>query len=634
MEVLKESLQPSLTNTVLRWNPPEGYSVVDSSPRNLGTLHSNSSYTAYAFLRREQDEVGGTDRHHGTTPKGSATISGTVGGEDVEVNISQAVLPELSEGQSNELWAILWQTAVWSKLSSLEMQILSSSRKNSHDENDKLEPAAKRPRLNGMSNSSSHYSNLAPPPTTSEASGSSSISQQDRAALCKELTELSIASGVPCSLTHFTSDTVGGRIKQITPNLKKTPPDNGLTVQYQKHVQRMYPRRKRPRSRHRHHHEREPPATSFTFSSLAKSSISAVGSTLKSVVNFATFGLLSQETTPSLENGQRIEDELELHQNKDSRLHWDNNRGQIVYPSFYYRSSSPNHSSPNSRSNHHHKSRKGHKSNRHHHGQQADNTRHLVPVTTPTVPPCIVTTAPLNGMTTPTLPPCIVAPVNGMTLRQGPLLKPVDLLQPGTGITVDRETGIPTVQPMAVPEEEEDEFTISDSESDSSLDPDWEDLRRPNQLLPLIHMQLFGGAWPMVRAFSYAVGVPLEEIRRLPLRSSPKTTPSGGGTTTIDGPASPVPPPSINSATGNMPVSPQLQNAGYSCPKVDDESNANFWTTALAIACLEEYFSQFRPEWELVARKGQRWLRDNGYQTELSMDEVERIARELVLRQS
>jgi len=159
---------------------------------------------------------------------------------------------------------------------------------------------------------------------------------------------------------------------------------------------------------------------------------------------------------------------------------------------------------------------------------------------------------------------------------------------------------------------DEDDFTISDSESDSSVDPDWDDLRRPNQLLPLIHMQLHSGAWPIVRAFSFAVGVPLEEIRKLPLKEQLNTNDEANPTQERGMPTS--------NATS-------LNNA-------DDESKAHFWTTALAIACMDEYFTQLRPEWELVAYKGERWLRQQSHQTDLSMEEVQRIAKELVLRQS
>lgn len=619
MEVLKDSLQPSLTNSVLQWNPPDGYSVVDSSPRNLGTLHSNSSYMAYAFLRRDRHSVADADRQHGPAPKGGATISGTVGGEDVRIDVKQMALPELTDRQSDELWSILWQTAVWSKLCSLEMQILSSSRKNSQNENDDLEPAAKRPRLNGITN---HHSN---PPSIANATGEngsgSGISQQDRAALCQEIAKLSLDSGIPCSLTYFTSDAEGGRFRQVMPNFgltsapRKPLPNNGLTLQHQRQLQRMYGRRKRPRSHHRpHRRSGEPTEPAFSLTSLAKNSISAVGSTLKSVVNLATFGLLSQESSMPIENGQRIEDELELQQNKDSRLHWDDNRGGLVYPNFYYRSNSPSHSS-STHSGHHAKSKKARKLHNHLPGQQTSSTNHTMPMTTPMFP--------CNAA---------IVPVNGMSLPQVPLVKPDQLLQPGIGITVDRETGIPMVQPMTTTDDlsagEEDEFTISDSESDSSVDPDWDDLRRPNELLPLIHMQLFCGAWPMVRAFSYAVGVPLEEMRKLPLSVQPKTTPTEGraiASTVLD---TQVPPPSPNAANSHV------GNSGCPANKLDDENNAHFWTTSLAIACLEEYFAEFHTEWELVALKGREWLRENASQTELSMNEVQRVARELVLRQS
>ncbi len=222
--------------------------------------------------------------------------------------------------------------------------------------------------------------------------------------------------------------------------------------------------------------------------------------------------------------------------------------------------------------------------------------------------------------------------VNGMSVPQIPIVKLEQLLEASTSITVDRETGIPMAQPSLMSDDplcgEDDEFTISDSESDSSVDPDWEDLRRPNELLPLIHMQLFCGAWPIVRAFSYAVGVPLEEIRRLPLRAQPKATPTDNAINNgLDTQSSPT-------ASSASIIGAPVTSNNLSAKKVDNEDSAHFWTTALAIACLEEYFTEFHSEWELVALKGQWWLQENASQTELSIDEVQRVARELVLRQS
>ena len=136
-----------------------------------------------------------------------------------------------------------------------------------------------------------------------------------------------------------------------------------------------------------------------------------------------------------------------------------------------------------------------------------------------------------------------------------------------------------------VAENEEVEISISDNESDSSVDPD---LKPPSDHLPLIHMQLYSGAWPLVRQFSYAVGVPIDEIRNLPL---------------------------VNECS--------IQD-NYT------EDEPNFWSTALAIICLEEHFTHLSAEWEIIAFKGRRWLERNQHVCSLTIDEVYNAARKLI----
>ena len=139
-----------------------------------------------------------------------------------------------------------------------------------------------------------------------------------------------------------------------------------------------------------------------------------------------------------------------------------------------------------------------------------------------------------------------------------------------------------------VAEHEEVEVSISDNESDSSVDPEWDNLKPPSDHLPLIHMQLYSGAWPLIRQFSYAVGVPIDEIRNLPL---------------------------VNECN--------IQD-NYT------EDEPNFWSTALAIICLEEHFTHLSAEWEIIAFKGRRWLERNHHVCTLTMDEVYNAARKLI----
>ena len=131
MEVLKDSLEPTLMDSILRWNPPEGYTVIENTPKSLGTLYSGNSYTAFAFLKKTDSSDDNMARQHPTS-SGSVSITGMVSSEQAEINIGQTVLPNLTATQNSELVSIFSQTAMWSKLQDLEMQMLASSRKNSY----------------------------------------------------------------------------------------------------------------------------------------------------------------------------------------------------------------------------------------------------------------------------------------------------------------------------------------------------------------------------------------------------------------------------------------------------------------------------------------------------------------------
>jgi hypothetical protein len=550
MEVLKDSMQPSMSNVMLDWHPPKGYSVVDSSPRNLGTLFSGNSYSAFAFLRRTDPMANGTHDTHGDVimPAGTATLTGLVNGEQVEIEIEPVTLPPLSDTQGEEITSLLSRSATWSKICDLELQALSSSRKNSQNdgsEEQANEPVAKKPRLNGSVHS--HSPQKAPENPFRE-----------------ELTDLSVRSGILCPLTYLQSE--GGSIRQIIPlphsSLSKpsTKPTQTSTSTVSHHSGgssvRHHRKRRHPTSSHHHHHHLYSPPSSqlepgFSLSSLAKNTFSAIGSTLKTMASITTFGLVGQDSSPVVENGQSIEDEIEYQQNRHCQLHWDETKGNIVYPDIYYRSHPGN-----SR----HCKNRAPSSERHSSANKRPRRSHSSKHYRPSVqPPSLTLSIPVS----PELP--VVS-------------------EP------------PPAPASHLAEEEDDDLAISDTESDSSVDPDWEDLHKPSELLPLIHIQLFSGAWPLVRAFSYAVGVPLEEVRKLSLE--PNHRQSNGLTST-------------------------------------EEKNASLWATALAVACLEEHFPKLRSEWEVVAYKGQCWIEQELQQhSPLSLEEVQKTARDLVQRRS
>ena len=527
-------MQPSMMNTVLQWHPPEGYSVVDSSPPNLGTLFTGNSYSAFAFLRRNEEPMNGITRSDSScggviVPSGRATLTGLVNGEQVEIPVELISLPPLSAPQGSELSSLLLHTAIWSKLCDLELKALSNSRKNSHNDSEDTLPPAKKLRVNGTGMNGSHYVNSAVP-------AQNGLDNQVR----EELVELSLSSGILCPQTYLKSDR--GHVTQIVPPpLNKPAVSSSSSSLCNGTSSRRYRKRK---------HYSTQQNSSFSFSGLAKNTISALGSTIKTVANITTFGLIGQESSPVIENGQSIDDELEYQKHRHSRLHWDEAKGNIVYPEIYYLS----HPSNCCRNG----ALEPGKSRWPRNLRQKLNLRHEG--TQPPVDSCLEAT-PLN---------------HTLALNHSSL-------PPEESLVVDHSG------------EEDDELAISDTESDSSVDPDWEDLHKPTEVLPIIHMQLFNGAWPMVRAFSYAIGVPLEEIRKLPLLNS-------------------------NSAAENG--SPAACDKGH------------FWATALAVACLEQHFAELQSEWEVVAYKGHCWIEQELYQTGLSLDEVQRTAQELVQRQS
>ena len=246
---------------------------------------------------------------------------------------------------------------------------------------------------------------------------------------------------------------------------------------------------------------------------------------------------------------------MEYQERRHSQLHWDEAKGNIIYPDIYYHSHPDNHCQHDDTSE-----RSRSKRSRRSHSKHTHQSIQLHPS---------------HSITSPST---------------APLAEDLSLLDHHITESAAAEN---------LSGEEDEELTISDTESDSSVDPDWEDLRKPNELLPIIHIQLFNGAWPLVRAFSYAVGVPLEEIRKLPLCKD-----GSYSHTRMNGHAS------------------------------SGEKNAHLWATALAVACLEEHFSELRSEWEVVAYKGHRWIEHELQYTNLTLDKVQKTARELVRRRS
>ena len=449
------------------------------------SMYVGNSYTAFAFLQRENDE-------DIVYEDGSATISGVVGKDDIQVVIKPTTILHLDPEQEAKVTELLLQNAIWSKLVDLEQQVLVISHTSG-----KIacavqeEPLSKRLCLIG---SSGHCS-----------------SDADISVFRKQLLDISLQSNILSPLTYLRSENFSRTVLQILPYESHTSRARSDGVEaYARHRARHH----RRKYHHHRHHSRQ---ASFSFATVARSTISSVSSHLKSVIGI----FLPDSNLLAANDVQMLEDEVEYQEKKGSQLQLDSTF-KLIYPPCYYSSQDASLSSTNKETTH-----------------QVDP---------------------------------------GTVTDDG---KPTPLH--GTSDTRMMSS---------------DEINISDTESESSLDPDWEGLKQPNDLLPLIYMQLFSGAWPLVRPFSYAVGVPLSEIRKLPLIIDKQRV-------------------SSQTSTEDM-----------------KEQKANFWCTVLAISCLEEHFAHLFTEWELVAYKGKIWLEHNQDQCDLTLNEAYHIARRLVLKQS
>ena len=603
MEVLKESLNPFLMDTEIRWHPPQGYSVVDSTPKSLGTLYCHQTRLAFAFLRRTDADTASNHRDScNGTSQSPATILGSLHGMEVRVPIEEAILPPLSPPQVEELASLLKQVGQWSKLDELEVaRLLSVSRKNStEDEGEETgeKPRAKRPRLNGdVTDSGTGNCHSVTPSSLSSAPA---VPIATGGEIQRDLLNLSLESGIPCPFTYLRTSCSDGRevlqaLPYKRPTLSVSGGKNGVTLH-------------RPKRRRRHNGPQghAPQDGVSRATALAKSTISVVSS---SIMNFVSmFHSDSSSSLLEAEDGKTIEDEVELQNHKGNQLFWDENRGEIKYPATYYHHSSNHHhhhhllqnggskstsssasSSPTNHGSHvtrphphHTKDQAPTNGYSRHHNHQMQNTGMACQTATPLSSQC-------HSPSRPAVPTS--------SHRHSPS-------RPDQRYVVDTSSSS---------DDEEDSFGISDSESDSSVELDWETLPKTREYLPLMQMQLFSGGWPIGHEFSYAIRVPMGEIGKLPLlgqQKQQKPAPAGVKQMTMQN--------SISCVVGSA--------------SQEEEELAHFWTTALAVACFRECFPQFEEEWELIVRKGEEWLDRNLNQCALSKGQIQTTAKELLFR--
>ncbi len=598
MEVLKECLNPFLMEAEIKWQPPPGYSVVDSTPKYFGVMYSHQSHLAFAFLKRTTaipNGESGEDGDNSTKPLTSpATIVGRLRGQEVKLPIKAATLPPLASVQKAELASILGRIGKWAKLSELEiLRLQSISRKNStEEEEDQDPPKAKRPRLNG--GTSIH--NLL----------SSSLSMPSPNEVKEDMLRLSMDSGISCPFTYLKSSSSGDasarKMIQILPFMSKQAHSrpsssrgykNGISSNHQKKYSDARNSKRNLRKPRSMEHEQQQQDHMSTMAALAKKTISSVTSSVMTMVNIFNPDVNSSAV---MDGGKTIEDAMEIEKRKGTQLYWDERRNEIKYPSIYYQTKKANgsHNLNHQRAKHHHHHRQAYKEMtwEQPHSNRADD------VTT-------TTTGRSNGHSCQTNQQqrCVAATTtssNGYGDRS---------CQPSSSQHQQQRYVIDTSSSS----DDEDDVMFSESESDSSIDLDWESLPKTREYLPIIQMQLFSGAWPMAHGFSYAVRVPLGEIWNLPLLNQKSENHS-------------------ITTSNNKPLSPLSGSRKYSSQDIDDESNAHFWTTALAVVCFRECFPEFEGEWELIVHKGEKWLEQNLGLCALSMSEVQAKAKELLFR--
>ena len=317
MGVLKSCLQPPVTDLALNWAAPSGY-ISEKPFHSPETVRLSGAVHTYFTALTKHPDFQKTNGSLSVTPP---IITGFLLGERVQgaAELQYEYAPPLSDsGQT------LLRSAAWSKMCSLNSQLLNPHKKNNNAEgcDDGGAPPTKRPRLNGSHDSSSNSE------------------------LVEELVSVSLSSGVPFyPFTHFKSSCQTDdkqRVCQLlpwngplkVPSQRKVPSDtNTLTVEV--------PSRKYSRKRH-HYGNMDPSASlmsSVSLSSITKRTTSSITSAFKSAVNIATFGLVNMESSdPSLEGGERVEDQ-DYYQNKGERIHWDTHH-RLVLPKIYYQSHS------------------------------------------------------------------------------------------------------------------------------------------------------------------------------------------------------------------------------------------------------------------------------------------------------
>ena len=312
MEVVKLCLQPPVTDVAITWTPPSGYIAEPPFLTPSSIWVPEDTQTHFIGLT-EAPHSHKNDSNVSITPP---IVTGFLLNERVQATAElchEKTTPITSRG------AALLRNAAWFKMKSLNNELLVSGRKKRTERKDLEEPPSKRPRLNG------------------------SFQQRSNNDIMDEIVAISMSSGVSFfPYTHFKSSVPAGnkdeRACQLLPwnsPVKRTK----TSTRSSSHSLPSIIIRKRPR----HHSTSSSSSVVPSFSQVAKRTASSFTSAFKTAVNIATFGYVNMDMSLE-EGGERIEDQV-YYQNKQDRIHWDNNN-RLVLPKFYYKS----HSEANSRS--------------------------------------------------------------------------------------------------------------------------------------------------------------------------------------------------------------------------------------------------------------------------------------------
>lgn len=313
MEIVKQVLQPKVTQVSVNWPPPGGYTATKPFPSVQSDWSISTPYTSFTTLTKHQHTLRNGSTTISITPP---TITGFLSKERVQstamLHHESTRLPSVLSSQSE---AIL-RNAAWAKMQCL------------HDE-----LSSKRTRNNSQDISE-------PPPLKKRKVSDTPSDKED---LVNDIVSISLASNVSFfPYTHFVSSQLDPSLKEGEGNIPcPVLPWNGpMTIHTRTHSSSRHQTRKRKRHHPHGHHHQSLTDQSSSLSSLAKRSATFICSTLKTVVNIASFGMVTMETNDTIPDGERIEDQV-YHQNKQDRIHW-NQYGRLMLPKMYYKSYSAN----------------------------------------------------------------------------------------------------------------------------------------------------------------------------------------------------------------------------------------------------------------------------------------------------